>query len=55
MYVYAESEEKAIAVQKAMKDFVRSKYDAGILVTADKIISALTRFKDNIFVNQFLK
>lgn len=55
VYVYAESEEEAMTAQKSMRDFVRSKYDRGILVTASKLIAALNRFKDNIMVNQFLK
>jgi hypothetical protein len=55
VYVYAESEGEAMAAQKAMRDFVRGKYDKGILVTASKLINALNRFKDNVMVNQFLK
>lgn len=55
IYVYAESDDEAMAAQRAMKDFVRSKYDRGILVTASKLVAALNRFKDNIMVNQFLK
>ena len=55
IYVYAESDEEAEAAQKAARDFVRSKYDRGILVTAKKLVGALERFKDNIMVNQFLK
>ena len=44
-----------MTAQKAMRDFVRSKYDKGILVTAGRLTDALTRFRDNVFVNQFLK
>lgn len=55
VYVYAESEDEAMTAQKAMRNFVRSKYDMGILVTAGRLTDALTRFKDNVFVNQFLK
>lgn len=55
IYVYAESDFQAIAVQKAAKDFVKKKYDIGILVTADKLMSALKRFEDNIIVNNFFK
>lgn len=53
--MYAQSEDEALQAQKAMIDFVKVKYDRGILVTADKIVSALSRFKDNVIVNQFLK
>jgi hypothetical protein len=55
VYVYAETDDEAMEAQRAMRDFVRSKYNMGILVTAKKLIGALTRFKDNIVVNQFLK
>lgn len=55
IYVYAESEEKALAVQKAAKDFVRERYQKGMLVTADKLLSALQRFGNSVIVNQFLK
>ena len=55
IYVYAESEEKAVEVQKAARDFVRERYQRGILVTADKLLNALHKFGNNIMVNQFLK
>lgn len=55
IYVYADSEEEAAQVQKATRNFVRKKYEKGILVTAKKIMSALNKFEDNIMVNQFFK
>lgn len=55
IYVYADSDEQASQVQTAARDFVRKKYEKGILVTAQKIMSALSRFEDNIMVNQFFK
>lgn len=55
IYVYADSDEQAAQVQTAARDFVRKKYEKGILVTAQKIMSALSRFEDNILVNQFFK
>lgn len=55
IYVYAEDDAQAEALQKAAIDFVKEKYDSGILVTAEKIIGALAKFKNNVFVNQFLK
>lgn len=55
IYVYAESEAEAQTVEKAVKDFVKEKYQKGILVTADKLVAALTRFGNSIIVNQFLK
>lgn len=55
IYVYADSEEKALEVQKAARDFVRERYQNGILVTADKLMNALRKFGNSIMVNQFLK
>ena len=55
IYVYAESQEQALEVEKAARGFVRRKYEKGILVTAKKILSALGRFEDNIIVNQFFR
>lgn len=55
IYVYADDDEQAAAAEKAAIDFVKVKYERGILVTADKVVSALSKFKDNVIVNQFLK
>ena len=55
IYVYANSEQEAAQVQMAAKDFVKKKYEKGILVTAQKLTSALSRFEDSIIVNQFFK
>lgn len=55
IYIYAETDDEALSAQKALRDFVRGKYDNGILVTAGKIVNALKKFKDNFMLNQFLK
>lgn len=55
IYVYAESEEQAKEAQTALVNLVRYKYKQGMLVTAKKLISALSKFKDSIIVNQYLK
>ena len=55
IYVYADSEEKALEVQKAARDFVREKYQNGILVTADKLVNALRKFGNSMIVKQFFK
>lgn len=54
-YVYAENEEQVKALQTELNQFVRSKYNSGIIVTAEKLISALRRFGQNFMVNNFLK
>ena len=55
IYVYAENQEQATEVEKAARGFVRRKYERGILVTAKKLIAALSRFEDNALVNQFFR
>lgn len=54
-YIYAENEQDVIALQHELNNFVRAKYNAGILVTAQKLTSALRKFGANILVNNFLK
>lgn len=55
IYVYAENDQQAEQVAQSAKAFVKKKYEQGILVTADKLNSALNRFADNFIVNQFFK
>ena len=54
-YVYAESPEQAEALQSELNNFVREKYNSGVLVTASRLIEALTRFKKNVLVDSFLR
>lgn len=54
-YVYAENEQEAMELQRAMKDFVRWQYNKGVLVTARKLIDALANFGNNFFVTNFLR
>ena len=55
IYVYANNAEEAANVQKSAIDFVRQKYNTGILITADKLNAALTKFKDSYIINQYFK
>ena len=54
-YIYAESEKEAREVERAAYAFVSSNYQQGIIVSARKLIDALSRFKDNFFVKTFLR
>lgn len=54
-YIYAESEKEAREVERAAHAFVSSNYQQGIIVSARKLIDALSRFKDNFFVKTFLR
>ena len=55
IYVYAENEQEAKELQKAMNGFVRTQYDKGLLVTARKLIGALENFGNNFFVTNYLR
>jgi selenophosphate synthase len=54
-YVYAETEQDTIELQKAMNDFVRAQYNKGVLVTANKLTDVLTRFGNSFLVTNYLK
>ena len=54
-YIYAENEDEVKEVQKAANNFVSSCYQQGAIVSAKKLTSALIKFKDNIFVRNFLR
>lgn len=55
IYVYAENAKEAAEVQQAAIQFVKNKYNSGILITADKLVKALEKFKDSFMVNQYFK
>lgn len=54
-YVYAEDEAQVKSLQQALNNFVRDKYNKGVLVTATKLQDALQRYGNNFVVNNFLK
>ena len=54
-YVYAEDEKEIEVLQDQMNDFVRKKYNSGVLVTASKLSSALSKFCNNLFVTSYLR
>lgn len=54
-YAYCNTEDEAETLSKALYDFVALKRSQGIAVTAEKMTKALTQFKDNFFVNNYLK
>lgn len=54
-YVYAEDNSEAERLQRELYEFVNSKYEQGVLITADKLREAISRFKDNVLVSNFLK
>lgn len=54
-YIYAEDEAQAVELQNSLNNFVRKKYNEGVLVTAGKLSKALEMFCNNFFVTNFLK
>jgi hypothetical protein len=54
-YVYANNESDGKLLEQRLYDFVEAKRQQGIAVMSDKLISALDKFQDNFFLNQFLK
>lgn len=55
IYVYAESADEAVKVQRSAINFVKEKYNSGILIRADKLSNAIEKFKDSYIVNQYFK
>lgn len=55
MWVYADNQAEAQALQQELLSFVQEKREQGIAVTANRLIKALQTFKNNIFINNYLK
>ena len=55
IYVYAETADEAAKVQQSAINFVKEKYNMGILVTANQLSAAIDKFKDSYIVNQYFK
>ena len=53
--VYANSQEEADRATEAIKAFIGAKAAQGVAVTADKIASAVNKYKDNYFVTSYFK
>ena len=55
IYVYAENADEAAKVQRSAINFVKEKYNSGILIRADKLSNAIEKFKDSYIINQYFK
>ena len=53
--VFANSQEEADRAMSAIKAFVNEKAEKGIAVTAEKISSAIERYKDSYILNSYFK
>ena len=54
-YAYCENEVEAQELEKALYDFVNAKREQGVAVRAAKLTEALTKYRDNYFVTNFLR
>lgn len=54
-YAYCEDEAEAQELSRTLYDFVAAKRSQGVAVRGKKLIQALTKYKDNFFVTNFLK
>jgi hypothetical protein len=54
-FAYAEDDSDGERLQRELYDFINDEYNQGVLITADKLRTAINRFKDNVLVNNFLK
>lgn len=55
IYLYAENEAEAQEATTAAYNFVKSNYEAGILVTARKFTDIIKKWGNNPLVRNFIK
>ena len=53
--VYANSQEEADRASEMIKSFISEKAKMGIAVTADRLVAAVVKYKDNYFVTNYFK
>ena len=54
IYIYANNADEVAEFERVFYDFVNFKRQQGIAVSAHKMTLALSKFKDNFFLNNFL-
>ena len=55
IFLYAENEAEVQAAAQAAYNFVKSNYEAGVLVTAKKFAEIVNKFGNNPIVRNFIK
>lgn len=55
IYLYADSEAEAKEAAQAAYNFVKSNYEAGVLVTAKKFAEIVNKFGNNPIVRNFIR
>lgn len=53
--LFAESQAEVDALQSELLAFVRGKREQGVAVTAGKVLKAVRSFKNNVFLDNYLK
>jgi hypothetical protein len=54
-YVYCDDDNEADELSRTLYSFVEDKRKQGIAVTAKRLTEALNKYKNNFFLNNFLK
>ena len=55
LFVYAESDSEALALEQALKRFVNEQRERGVAVTASKLNTLLDRYGSNPLITNFLR
>ena len=55
LWVYAEDESEAKALQKELHDFVSAKYNQGVYIKATTLRRLLQKYGGNLIVNTILR
>lgn len=55
LFVYAESDSEALALEQALKRFVNEQREQGVAVTASKLNTLLDRYGSNPLITNFLR
>lgn len=55
LWVYAENDAEAQALQQELNQFVTRKYNQGVYVRAGRLASLLNKYGDSAIVNAYIK
>lgn len=55
LFVYAESDSEALALEQALKRFVNGQRERGVAVTASKLNTLLDQYGSNPLITNFLR
>lgn len=55
LFVYAESDSEALALEQALKRFINEQRERGVAVTASKLNTLLDQYGSNTLITNFLR